>query len=588
MKFRVMKWFEKIRFRRIRSRFFVAMIVLSLPPLFLLGYVSFNITKNTLMETNAQTNLDHLKTSSEVADLIFRNITILNRSIVSNNDVRDGLRVSNLGTAEEQYEIRKRMVNHLQRVINNNYMDTRFVKSVCLFDLNYEAYCLGRSDDAGRYELVDKETYIPKQDWYQEVYEAQGRVIFFGTDILENSRQTFSTVKLFRDSANGDPLGLLFINLSTHIFGKVSNESNDYGTFMVLDGSNGKAHLVYSNANESVRPPDDDSTLKEGLDHMQDQGYLISTYPNPTTGWMFVHLIKMEALLRESNKIRTATTVIATIIALVALFISYVVSGSITRPLLQLKKMMVDWTKGTRQFNNSFDRDEVGTIGETFKRISIENEELNERLVNSELKERDAELRALQAQIKPHFLYNTLDSIYWMATLQNNHQVAQMAVSLSESFKLSLNKGKESIPVYKELKHIEHYMTIQNIRYNNRFQYVEEVEPSIMGMEIMKLLLQPLVENAMYHGLEPKVGEGVVHLTGKRDEQYLVFSVEDNGIGIEDIKQTEQGYGLRNVRERLKLYYGADSSLEIFSEIDKGTKITLRFKPTQQEGDAHA
>ncbi len=120
----------------------------------------------------------------------------------------------------------------------------------------------------------------------------------------------------------------------------------------------------------------------------------------------------------------------------------------------------------------SFEEDEVGVIGETFKRITSENVQLNERLIHSQLKEREAELRTLQAQIKPHFLYNTLDSIYWMAVIQNNEDIAKMAVSLSESFKLSLNKGKETIPVFKELQHIEHYMTIQNLRYNERFQYI--------------------------------------------------------------------------------------------------------------------
>ncbi|MGO4376440.1 sensor histidine kinase, partial [Paenibacillus sp. MCAF20] len=144
-----------------------------------------------------------------------------------------------------------------------------------------------------------------------------------------------------------------------------------------------------------------------------DQGYLSVNYENETTGWIFIHVIAMQDLLKESNKIGWATALIASVIGFIALVISFIISGSITKPLLQLKKMMVKWTTGTRDFDETFEEDEVGAIGESFKRMSSVNEELSERLLHSELKERDAELRALQAQIKPHFLYNTLDSIYW-------------------------------------------------------------------------------------------------------------------------------------------------------------------------------
>ncbi|MDG0814066.1 sensor histidine kinase [Cohnella rhizosphaerae] len=198
-------------------------------------------------------------------------------------------------------------------------------------------------------------------------------------------------------------------------------------------------------------------------------------------------------------------------------------------------------------------------------------------MLQAQLKEREAELRSLQAQIKPHFLYNTLDSIYWMSMLEEQHDIAQMALSLSESFKLSLNKGKETIPVYKELKHIEHYMIIQNLRYDNRFKYEQEVDSDIMSYEIMKLMLQPLVENAIYHGLEPKVGEGTVRLTGRMDGEFLSFTVIDDGVGMADIRKTEEGYGMRNVRERLEIYYGPTSSFTIRSRPGEGTSIELRF-----------
>ncbi|MFC5468496.1 sensor histidine kinase [Cohnella suwonensis] len=581
---RTRKLISRIRFRKIRSRFFFVMILLSLPPLFLLGYVSFNIAKDTLTENNTKTNIDHLRTSSEVADLLFRNIVNLNRYVVLNDDIRNDLRKSEIKNSQEQNEMNTRTINRLQRVINNNSFDTRFVDSMCVFDLHYQTYCLGRSDDAGIYETPNKKQEIERTEWYRKAVNAQGRVVFFGYNVLGDKADSFSTVKLFRDSESreGKTIGLLVVNLSKSMFGSVFNASQENGLFMAIDSSRETARIVYPEV-PALTPPLAVGTLTETMDELKERGYLISEFRNQSTQWTFVHMIKKRELLKQSNKIGTATALIASLIAFVALVISFIVSGSITRPLLQLKKMMVDWNKGSRDIGGAFKEDEVGAIGETFKRMAIENQELDARLFHSELKEREAELRALQAQIKPHFLYNTLDSIYWMARLKKTEEAAAMALALSESFKLSLNKGKETIPVFKELKHIEHYMTIQNIRYNGRFRYDVDVDPAIMGIEMLKLILQPLVENAIYHGLEPKIGEGTIRFEGRKDGDFLLFAVEDDGVGMEDVSRTEQGYGLRNVRERLMLYYGPSSSFEISSEPGRGTRIEFRIKPFPEE-----
>ncbi|MFC0215167.1 sensor histidine kinase [Paenibacillus chartarius] len=579
----------KFRFQRLRTRIVAAMIVISLPSLFVLGYISFNIAKETLLETNSQTYEQHLETSSEIADLLLQHMIDLNRSLVINNDIREQLLSSNtnqglVSGAEEGWA-----PNKLQRAISQSVTDTRHIRSVCVMNLDFQSFCSGRSDDAGIYDKPGKAELIRQTDWYRKAVEAQGRVVFLGYDVLGDAKNTFSTVKLFRDaeSPEGKPMGILIVNVSHSIFDKIFSDSSDYSGFMALEHANGQSRVVYDTGGAATSFPPGQQ-LNDAVGQLRDKGYLINEYTNQTTQWTFVHYVKLEELFKQSNRIGTATTIIASSMALLAIIISYILSGGITRPLLQIKKMMVEWTKGTRVFTETFANDEVGAIGETFKRMASENKELSERLIHSELKEREAELRALQAQIKPHFLYNTLDSIYWMAVLQKNKDIAQMAVSLSESFKLSLNKGKETITVYKELQHIRHYMTIQNIRYKDRFQYVEEVEESILGHEMMKLLLQPLVENAIYHGLEPKVGEGTIRLTGRKDGAYLVFTVEDNGVGIEDIAKTEEGYGLSNVRERMMLSYGPTSSLRIESEPGAGTKIEIRFNPKQGRRDADA
>lgn len=585
MKNRLHKLYSRFRFKKIRNRFLAAMIVLSVPPLFLLGYLSFNIAKDTLLETNKKTDQVHLQSSSEVADLIFRNIVNLNRSIILNDEIRDQLRTSQNPdelTASIRHE---KILNQLQKMINNLFINSRYVDSICLIDLQSKAHCLGRSDNLGIYDGEDQSEKIKLSPWYKKAIESQGQVEFFPDNVLGDSTYTFSTVKLFRDSENisGEPIGILIINISKSIFDSIFTETDQAGgEYVVLTSTLEQLEVIY---------PRNSYIERNGLDlrksslypQLEKQGYIVVDYKNETTGWTFIHLIKVNELLEQSQKIGTITALISSIIALVALVLSFIISGSITRPLLLLKKMMLDWTQGRRDFGETFGHDEVGAIGQTFKKMASENEELSEKLVHTELKEREAELRALQAQIKPHFLYNTLDSIYWMATIQNNKEVAQMALSLSESFKLSLNKGKERIPVYKELQHIEHYMTIQNIRYNGRFKYIEHVGTQIKSMEILKLLLQPLVENAIYHGLEPKVGEGTVSLSGTLEGEFLVFVIEDDGVGIDDMVQTEQGYGLQNVKERIKMFYGEASELLIASSPGSGTRVELRIQLDSNE-----
>ncbi|MDQ0886602.1 hypothetical protein QFZ81_001690 [Paenibacillus sp. V4I9] len=200
--------FSNFRFQRLRSRFLVAMIVISLPPLFILGFISFNIAKNTLMETNAQTYENHLETSSEVADLLFRNIINLNRSIVVNNEVREVLSSSNVPQISESNTTSEWTSNKLKKAINNNQFDTKFVNSICVFNLEFKTFCAGRSDDAGVYEKPDKAKLIQQSEWYQSALQDQGKVVFLGYDILGESKNSFSTVKLFRDasSPNGQPL----------------------------------------------------------------------------------------------------------------------------------------------------------------------------------------------------------------------------------------------------------------------------------------------------------------------------------------------------------------------------------------------
>lgn len=572
-------FWAKLQPKKIRTRFLVAMITLTVIPLCVLGLVSYNIAKDTLVQNHQQTNENHLRTASEVADLLLRNVINMNRVVLSDTQLREQLVESGSNGAASTIGVRT--VQRLENIVTSNLVDSQYFDSICLFDRDFHSICYGRSESAGLYGTNQTRMNIAKTEWYNPVIEARGKEVFFSYNVLDpfTSKESFSSVKLLRDPDNleSEPLGLLVTNIKKSMFETVIHES-DNSSFLVMNPNGSSASLVYVKQFEGLNDVSTEAGLANLMQNLEHTGYLSTTYTNQTTGWTFMHIIEAKELLKQSNRIGVATAILSAVIAFISLLFAFWLARSITRPLLQLKKMILEWSTGVQQWIGNFEADEVGAIGETFKRMANENVLLGERLIDSQLKEREAELNTLQAQIKPHFLYNTLDSIYWMAIMHDTPDIAQMADSLSESFRLSLNKGKETIPFFKELKHIEHYMTIQNIRFNHRFTYIETVDPSLMGIDILKLLLQPLVENAIYHGLEPKIGAGTIRLTAQREgAEGIIFTVEDDGVGIADVSLIEQGYGLRNVRERVMLYYGKQSSFTFTSEPNVGTKIEIRI-----------
>ena len=212
-----------------------------------------------------------------------------------------------------------------------------------------------------------------------------------------------------------------------------------------------------------------------------------------------------------------------------------------------------------------------------------------------------AELRALQAQITPHFMYNTLETIVWLAEEGRNREVVEMTMAFTGFLRISLSRGQDYITVEKEEQHVASYLQIQSVRYGSIMRYEIEIDPSLAGQRMLKLMLQPLVENAIYHGVKRKRGRGLIRVTGWRQGNEMCFAVEDDGLGMtpeqlaavrEGLRRpaqydpdTKGGYGLRNVEERLRLYYG--QGLEIESVYRKGTRVSFRLPCGEHEEENH-
>ncbi|MDD4056569.1 MAG: sensor histidine kinase [Bacilli bacterium] len=238
---------------------------------------------------------------------------------------------------------------------------------------------------------------------------------------------------------------------------------------------------------------------------------------------------------------------------------------------------------------------EVASLSKSFNLMMSRIKELMDRIVVEQNAQRESELKALQNQINPHFLYNTLDSIVWLIENDKNKEASQMVVALAKLFRISISRGRNIITIKDELEHARSYLIIQSFRYADAFKYEFDVEEEVLEYTTMKLILQPLIENAIYHGLKNRIDEGLIKISVHREQDNIVFTVSDNGYGMKEEKIAQlytnfynphlnDGVGLKNVYLRLVLYYGKEADLQITSELDEGTtiKIIIPMKRSEQ------
>ena len=286
----------------------------------------------------------------------------------------------------------------------------------------------------------------------------------------------------------------------------------------------------------------------------------------------------------------------AVAVLLAALVSSIVISRALSRPLKGLSRAMRQFEKNADTFTYApvGGAREVQELSESFGHMVVKIQHLMETVRREEINLRKTELKALQAQINPHFLYNTLDSIAWMCEQGRNDEAVQMVNALAQLFRISISRGHELIPIRSELRHAESYLKIQKHRYKNQFSYRFNVDESCLDFLCNKITLQPIIENAIYHGINGLVDEGEIVITLRADGSDVVFTVADNGVGMEEeqiqaILRKERsdhtGIGIKNVNDRLKIYFGEGYGITIDSEPDVGTTVTIRMPQVREEGE---
>ncbi len=309
------------------------------------------------------------------------------------------------------------------------------------------------------------------------------------------------------------------------------------------------------------------------------------------TGWKLVGVIPQT--LRDNSINSFRSYILATILVLLMMLIqaNRVISGKISEPIQELERSVKAYEAGEKPDIYVGGSSEIRHLGLSVQRSYEKIEALMDEIIEQQTKRRKSELAALQSQINPHFLYNTLESITWMVEAKKNDEAVMMISELGKLLRVSLSKGKTIIPISDEIQHSKSYMKIQSVRYKNRFAVEFLMDEEIKDYSIVKLVIQPLLENAIYYGVGNMDEDdgGKIIIRGEKKDQDIYISVEDNGLGMreeileniltknERVPKHGSGVGIINVHSRIQLIYGKEYGLEVYSEPDEGTKVVIHI-----------
>lgn len=309
------------------------------------------------------------------------------------------------------------------------------------------------------------------------------------------------------------------------------------------------------------------------------------------TGWKIIGVTPERGISLNSLKTKLFVVFILAFFLFILALINAYISSRVTNPISELEKSVNALESGALDAQVAIGGSyEIQHLGTSIQQMAQQIQVLMDDVVAEHESKRKSEFDTLQSQINPHFLYNTLDIIVWMIENEQQSQAVKAVTALARFFRISLSKGKSIIPVRDELEHVRNYLMIQEMRFKNRFTYDIQAEEEVLELGSLKLMLQPLVENAIYHGMEFMDGDGEIIICAYLEEDSLYFSVSDNGLGMTKervdslltavnpvISGRGSGIGVKNVNERIHLYFGEEYGLRIESEPDEGTTIYIRI-----------
>ena len=582
------------KFNSIQSVIFAMVSMLLLGAVAIVTVISMNYTRTSVFDNSSlytQTIIQQMNQNIDSYIDYMENISYL---VSSNEDVQ-----SYLFGDEPDPESRVRILNQFKTIL----------------DSRSDILNLGIIGENGRMlindalRLTNPDLDIHTQQWYTNALNGSASSYLSSSHvqhIISGERPWVITLSRgIRNKASevgNQKEGVFFIDLNYSAISELCNQSmvGNQGYAFILDA---EGNIVYhpqqqqlynelQTENISLIMGTDQDTVLFGKGSSEK---LYSISRSGKTGWTVVNCVRVEELLRKSNKAQSLYVLVAMGLMIVALFFSRFISRSITQPIQQLCDSMERVQEGDFSVSDIVvkSQNEIGSLTKSFNVMTHRIQDLMEQNIREQEAKRKSELKALQSQINPHFLYNTLDSIIWMAEGKKNEEVVLMTASLARLLRQSISNEDEVVSIGQEVEYARGYLTIQKMRYKDKMEFQIEVDPSILHIPLIKLVLQPVIENAIYHGLKYKESKGLLLVKGFMKNDNAVLQVIDNGVGMDEetlahiyerhkVNYQSNGVGVYNVQKRLQLYYGNEYGITYESKKGEGTTATITI-PGRQE-----
>ncbi|MEF2244103.1 cache domain-containing sensor histidine kinase [Paenibacillus sp. IITD108] len=575
----------------IQHKILISFIGITVLSLLFFGYISLYLSKKNMEEQISLSKMRNLAVVTEKLDIMIDNIVSLSNIYFGSSELRT-LLMSPTASGSYEQKLKKEFVYRM--IVNYKYAFTWLDYHVSIFGFNgLEMHSI--------YEGQVGLSKLASQPWYKEVEQQDGAVYLMRNTSPElasaiGEEHSIAVARMLKDYESGKNIGLLIISVKeSFIYNQIKSSIEDYEAIMLTDAAgniltaSNKSLLGANIADRSYYPDENDEQQHFESTQIDGRKQLANYYHMSKTDWNLILFSPYDKLFEKINQVQRNNWFIFIIIICLGLFLSYIISRRLSVPIRSLYVDMNKVEKGDLSIRSDIvSKDEIGFLAFRFNHMVSRIEQLHKELFNQQEQKRRAELEALKSQINTHFLFNTLASIRYMVVTGDSQQADSVIVSLVKLLRKTLSQKSEFVYIQEEMDHLRHYLTIQRARLKDSFEVKWELEEEILHYRALNMLLQPVVENALFHGIEPLKETGKIWIKGYKENDRIVIEIIDNGIGFNHRGEDRNpnhgtGTGLQNIRHRLDMHFGHEGELYLERIEDKYTKATINFPAFRSE-----
>ncbi|BBH23016.1 histidine kinase [Paenibacillus baekrokdamisoli] len=594
IKNKVIDYYYSLSINKKITLFFMAALSLLIV---LLAVFTYRISSSILIGKAIENTAQNLTLVSEKLEIIFDNAENYSKIAITNNTIQQITSEPSLNDPLQNYNKYVTMQDSLRNIVDAK----TFVDAMIVYDRNHQIY------DSGSLGAITDISDVYFNKFAHSFYGIAWEDTRISNYMKGNSRSdVISLFQKFNSAKTGVPLGLIQLSIDErYIANQYANiDLGESGDIFIVNkegiiASDTHKDRLYTSISKDVYFPW--ALTHEGGKEFQVDGkkVLVVSRSYPRLDWIIIGIVPIHEITKDNQVLTDRFLRLGVIFVIAAIILTLLIAKSITKPLNKIKRTIQEVKGGNLDvWLDIKSRDEIGALAKEFNKMVGNTKILMENIIEEQKKKKEYELAVMQSQINPHFLYNTLESICGLADLKRNADVVKIVNQLALFYRGVLSKGSPVISMEDEIVITQTYLEILKIRYGDQIDYTLDFDPEVYKYKTIKLLLQPIVENSIYHGLKNKRGKGHIHIKGSVKGEYLVIVIADDGIGIQKEKldtilnmdesdYKNKSFGVKSTDERIKLYFGTEYGLDIASEYGKGTVVTFTL-PTHvtTRGDA--